>query len=140
MMKMKKRTLSLVCSSISAMVIASSVSACSSIFDTKDSEKKACDALADGAREKLQAVLDAHQACSVDADCVTIEFRAGCFDSCSRYINAAGVSALDAATEDVNAAECAEFTADGCTFPTLPCPPPPTPACKAGRCVEGQYQ
>ena len=96
----------------------------------------ACTAHVDAARNKLTAVIDANSECKSDADCTSVALSAGCFDSCSRTIAAAGKSAFEAAVAGVNAAECKAYTDDRCPAPiSPPCTPPTTPTCQEGKCI-----
>jgi len=93
-----------------------------------------CDARRDSARADIGAVIDAHLACEKDGDCQSIAFSSNCFDSCTRAINAAGVSAVEAAVAKANAGACANYQSDGCSVSIPPCVPPTLPQCVAGKC------
>jgi hypothetical protein len=51
----------------------------------------------------LQSAVDANLSCSKDADCTVVTFAAGCFDACTRVVDGAGVAAVNAAINEVNA-------------------------------------
>ena len=94
-----------------------------------------CDARRDSARADIGAVIDAHLACEKDADCQSIAFASNCFDSCTRAVNASGVSAVEAAGAKANAGVCANYESDGCSVSIPPCVPPMPPQCVAGSCT-----
>ncbi len=93
-----------------------------------------CNSRSVNARAEIAAVIDAHSACEKDADCQSIPFQSGCFDACTRAVNASGVSAVTDAVTQVNASTCANFEKDGCAVVIPPCAPPTPPACVEHRC------
>ena len=93
-----------------------------------------CDARRDSARAEIAEVIDAHLACKQDRDCQSIAFQSNCFDSCTRAVNAYGVSAVAAAVAKANAGACANYQDDGCHVIVPPCAPPTPPQCIAGSC------
>lgn len=94
-----------------------------------------CDARRESAQAEILAVIDAHQACVADADCQSIAFQSGCFDSCTRVVNASGVAPVEAAINQVNAGTCATYKSDGCSVLVPPCLPPMPAKCVAGSCT-----
>ena len=94
-----------------------------------------CDARRDKASADIGAVIDAHLACEKDEDCQSIAFASHCFDSCTRAINASGMSAVEAAVAKANAGVCANYQGDGCSVSIPPCVPPLPPKCVAGSCT-----
>jgi hypothetical protein len=95
----------------------------------------ACSQHVSAAQKKLQAVLDANRACSKDADCESVAFGAGCFDSCTRTIAVSGKAAYEAAAGAVNKDECKAYKDAGCpSVMPPPCAPPLAPRCNAGKC------
>jgi hypothetical protein len=94
-----------------------------------------CEALQAAASGVVEQAIASHAGCSEDKDCVTVGIGAGCFDHCSRNINADGMSDLRAAQERVGGAQCREFSKRGCQLIPPPCAATPPPRCKAGLCV-----
>jgi len=94
-----------------------------------------CEARRESAQAEIAAVIAAHQACEQDADCQSIAFQSGCFDSCSRAVNASGVANVATAIDKVNASTCANYQSDGCRVEIPPCVPPMPNQCIAGRCT-----
>ena len=84
---------------------------------------------------QVQSAVDANLTCSTDADCAIVAFAASCFDACSRVVNEAGVAAVSAAIDKVNAGACAQFVREGCQLIRPPCVPPPDAKCTAGMCM-----
>jgi hypothetical protein len=94
-----------------------------------------CDARKASAIAEVQKAVDTNLGCMSDADCKVVDFQSGCFDACTRVVNAAGVVAVKSAIDRVNANGCANFTSDGCNVVIPPCAPPSSPSCAAGRCM-----
>jgi hypothetical protein len=93
-----------------------------------------CSDLANGARQEVDAVVQAHRACTQASDCASIGLSASCFDSCSRSMRADSSSALKAAQDKVDKAQCAQFASQGCKLIVPPCAPPQAVACVNGAC------
>jgi hypothetical protein len=94
----------------------------------------ACEALQHQAAQRLRAVVEAHQACTTDADCVSVSLSTACVDQCAAAINQEGAQRLPAVIAAVNAEVCAGSTEGHCTLLHPPCAPARPPACVAGRC------
>lgn len=94
-----------------------------------------CTELADSARQEVDAVLQAHRACTQASDCKSVGFSASCFDSCGRALRTDGEAAFKSAQEKVDKAQCAQFTKQGCTRVIPPCAPPSALACVGGVCT-----
>jgi hypothetical protein len=94
-----------------------------------------CHALVAQAGDELETVEQANKSCARDADCVVVDRKARCFDSCTTVISVAGLSAYEQAKQRANQGPCAEFASRGCT-PNAPppCSPPARPRCVAGTC------
>jgi hypothetical protein len=93
-----------------------------------------CDAIQKNASDKLQAALDAHAACEVDADCTNVDFAADCSDQCTRAIAKTGESDFKQAVASVNQSVCPEFAKQGCKSFAPPCVAPQTPRCVDKKC------
>lgn len=89
------------------------------------------------ASNEIEQVISSHSSCSVDADCVTVERSANCFDHCSGVMNKSGRSALDAAKAKVDGAQCKQFQDQGCKLIRPPCEGPGAAVCKSGTCQDG---
>jgi len=97
-------------------------------------EAGSCDALASSARSEVSQAISDHLACATDTDCVLVALAASCFDFCTRTVNSAGVTDVDAAKARVDSAQCKQFVDQGCRFDIPPCVPPDVPHCVAGQC------
>lgn len=86
------------------------------------------------ARTRVERVVNESLVCATDADCFTVPFSAGCFDSCTVNVNLAGKTAVDRAEALVEAGECKTFEEAGCKLEHPPCAPPSPPTCISGRC------
>ena len=93
-----------------------------------------CADLASAAQKDVAAVVDAHRSCTQASDCTTVELSASCFDSCTRAIRKDGTTALKAAQDKADQAQCAQFTTQGCKETIPPCEPPTPAACVSGMC------
>jgi hypothetical protein len=100
-----------------------------------DAGAPTCDQRKAAAEAVVTAAVDAHLACASDADCHSVSLASGCFDECTRNVNAAGAAAVQAAIDSVNAGGCSSYTADGCTLFLPPCVAPTAAACSAGQCM-----
>lgn len=94
----------------------------------------ACTSSANAARERVLSVVEQNRACASDADCVTVNVNATCFDACTRTVNQAGKGAVDRASTLVEASECKAFGDAKCKLEVPPCAPPAPPHCNAGKC------
>jgi hypothetical protein len=81
--------------------------------------------------DQALAAVEQHARCTADADCVSIEVGAACFDICTRAVNQAEVNAVNAA---LASADCTQFLAAGCSVVPPPCAPPLAPRCNQGHC------
>jgi len=109
---------------------------CSPARDAGSSSGAAsCDARKAAALATVQIAVDANGTCTVDADCRVVAFQSGCFDACTRVVNAAGVAAVQSAESTANANGCATFASDGCALSIPPCLPPGPPTCVGGKCM-----
>jgi len=113
-------------------VVAVVVAACGP--EAKVGTAEVCTSAPSQAIANLNAVAEANEACSTDADCTTIALGGSCFDACTRTVNQAGKGALDRATVPIEAGPCKEFSAAHCEKVVPPCAPPSPPVCKEGRC------
>lgn len=95
----------------------------------------ACEDAPRAAQDEVQPVLEAHRACSADADCVVIPNGTSCFDSCTTVIAKEGATVVQAAYDHASATKCGPFTQAGCKVIPPPCAPPQPPRCQAGRCI-----
>ncbi|MCC6523323.1 MAG: hypothetical protein IT373_11720 [Polyangiaceae bacterium] len=93
-----------------------------------------CAGRADQARKRVLAAVEANLACRSDDDCQVVAVGSGCFDACTRAVNAEGVAAVAAARAAVDEADCRSFRSDGCRLEHPPCAPPAAAACREGRC------
>ena len=73
-----------------------------------------CAALAKAAAARVRSVVEAHLACTSDADCVTIGQGASCADQCTTSMAREGDAAHRAIEADVDARECRQFREQGC--------------------------
>ena len=96
---------------------------------------QSCGELADSARQEVDAVLQAHRACTTASDCEGVGFSASCFDSCARALRKDGAAAFKAAQDKVDKAQCAQFAKQGCKLTIPPCAPPSAVACVSGVCT-----
>jgi hypothetical protein len=94
-----------------------------------------CDARKASAIAEVQHAIDTNLTCTSDADCKVVAFQSGCFDACTRVVNAVGIAAVKSAIDSVNANGCDSFVSDGCRREVPPCVPPSSPTCGAGRCM-----
>ena len=94
-----------------------------------------CHDLVARAVDELERVEEKNKSCAMDADCVVVDRKARCFDSCATVISVDGLSAYQQAKQRANQGPCAEFASRGCTpNPPPPCTPPARPRCVAGTC------
>jgi hypothetical protein len=93
-----------------------------------------CASLAKAAAARVRSVVEAHLACTSDADCVTIGQGASCADQCTTSMAREGDAAHQAIEADVDARECKQFREQGCRVESPPCMAPPAPACREGKC------
>jgi hypothetical protein len=94
-----------------------------------------CNDLASAAQKDVAAVIEAHLSCTQASDCKSVALSASCFDSCTRAIRADGETALKAAQDRANQAQCAQFTSQGCKVTIPPCAPPSAVTCTNGKCI-----
>lgn len=95
-----------------------------------------CTEIASAARSEVSGVIDDHQDCQNDTDCVAIALSVSdCFDSCTRVVAASGQADVEAAKTKVAGAQCANFKAKGCTFEVPPCAPPGPVHCVQTKCT-----
>ena len=127
--------------SVSVAAVLAGAAACASApppaaasAPTAGPSSSSCADLRAHALRRLDDVLAANGACTTDADCVSVGLGGSCFDACSRSVAKNGQPALDAASADVDAHECRDFKAQGCTAWAPPCAPPPPTACRKGIC------
>ncbi len=102
---------------------------------TSGAAGSSCSELADSARQDVDAVLQAHQACTSASDCESVGFSTSCFDSCTRALRKDADASFKAAQEKANGAQCAQFTKQGCKVTIPPCAPPREVACVGGVCT-----
>lgn len=82
--------------------------------------------------------MNADTSCQTAADCVQVDNKADCADSCGGpIVSVSAVDGIVAAFDMINDGVCADFAADGCSVIALPCPPPApgVPACVDGQCM-----
>jgi hypothetical protein len=92
-----------------------------------------CDALAKQGRDEVSRAIDAHKACTTDADCVEVALATSCFDSCSRGVAKSGRADVDTAKANAEKNACAQFKEKGCKVTIPPCSPPAL-KCQTGSC------
>lgn len=86
----------------------------------------------------LEALADAVEGCTSDADCVLFDPETGCYDSCPLAIAAHAEARVREAAADADRRWCAGFATD-CpdeTGPAADCANEP-PRCDDGRCTHG---
>ena len=98
--------------------------------------KPECEDVAARAWAIVAPVLEAHSACSVDADCLEAHDAPRCANSCGVILASEGVDALRAAIDKANREICDEYDGDGCVHPPpVPlCPYLGPPVCNNGKC------
>lgn len=119
-----------------ALIVTLTVIACSpSGGEARTPTVTECGQQATPARDKVNAAVEAHRTCSVDADCMTIEVRTTCFDACTTSIAKSGQAAVEQAMSSASQDECQAFAAAGCKMIIPPCAPPSPPVCREGKCT-----
>lgn len=91
-----------------------------------------CDDEEQAAQAAFAQVLLANGDCNTDADCTRAKAGADCVALCGVHVNAAGVSAVQAAAVQL----CRRFDSRSCVPPSMSCPPPGVVGCHAGKCAE----
>jgi hypothetical protein len=91
-----------------------------------------CNDLSQTANTVFRAAVKARDACVTDADCTRVHIVADCVGICGLVVSQAEVDALQSEA----AADCREFDAMGCKPFLIACPPPGSPTCEAGHCIE----
>lgn len=122
-------------SAVVAFAVAVVATACGGTSSSSSGgSASSCNDLAASAAQEVDAVIEAHRACTQASDCVGVALSASCFDSCSRSMRADSASALAAAKEKVAKAQCEQFASKGCKVVIPPCAPPDPIACVNGTC------
>jgi len=92
-----------------------------------------CDEYADRARKHVEDQWS-RTSCTAPKDCIVIDFRTNCFDSCTRAIHKNDVDNARKIMDEANEKWCDAFAKDGCKVTHPPCKPPAEPQCVEGRC------
>ena len=92
---------------------------------------RSCSERAHDADNDIAEVVQQHQSCAQDGDCVLVSITTDCRGNCQAVVAATGADAVRAAIEQSNADHCEDYAADGCPYAT--------PGCAAVRpvCVQG---
>ncbi len=112
------------------------------LLGTAHCEDESCDDLQGEARRAIHAAASkADRSCSVDDDCVVVNYGVSCIDTCGSEQTSVASSAAAALEAQARAADdeyCRQFWRQGCKSISPPCTPPssvPTSFCNQGQCV-----
>jgi hypothetical protein len=108
---------------------------------SEDASPPPCEDWSNQASTGRRAAQDAAgRACSVDADCLIVDFELSCFADCG-YPSAVAISAippLRAAIDHIDKDNCDRFAASNCPGPIIPpCVTSgvPSAVCRGGQCT-----